>query len=215
MFSDSWDTHIKRLPAVLRRLSEAKLTINLVKCEFARATVTYLGKVVGNGEVGPVHAKIQAIQTFPVPVTKKELMRSLGLVGYYRSFCRNLSTVVAPLTDLLKSKVKFVWSSKCAVAFENVKDLLCSSPVLACLVLTSRSLCRWMLVRLVLELFFSSLTQQGSSILSVFFHENSPLTNKIIWLWKKKRWRSFGLCNTLLFMLALVNQLLFIRIIIR
>lgn len=131
MFSDSWDIHIKRLRAVLRRLSEAKLTINLVKCEFARATVTYLGKVVGNGEVGPVHAKIQAIQTFPVPVTKKELMRFLGLVGYYRSFCHNLSTVVAPLTDLLKSKVKFVWSSKCAVAFENVKDRLCSSPVLA------------------------------------------------------------------------------------
>lgn len=35
-------------------------------------------------------------------------MRFLGMVGYYRSFCKNCSSVVAPLTDLLKAKVKFV-----------------------------------------------------------------------------------------------------------
>ncbi len=52
-------------------------------------------------------------------------MRFLGLVGYYRSFCRKFSTVVAPLTDLLKGKVKFIWSPSC-----EVKSLLCSEPVL-------------------------------------------------------------------------------------
>lgn len=131
VFSDSWDTHIKRVYAVMKHLSEAKLTVNLAKCAFARATLTYLEKVVGNGEVLPVHAKVQAIQKFPVTVTKEELMRFLGFVGYYHSFCRNFSTVAAPLTDLLKSHVKFVWSSNCEIAFENVKALLCSSPVLA------------------------------------------------------------------------------------
>lgn len=58
-------------------------------------------------------------------------MRFLGLVGFYRSFCRNFSAVVAPLTDLLKNTAKFVWSLRCQSAFDNVKCLLCSSPVLA------------------------------------------------------------------------------------
>ncbi|KAL1247763.1 hypothetical protein QQF64_023139 [Cirrhinus molitorella] len=49
------------------------------QCEFAKATVTYLGKVVGNGEVRPVQAKVQAVQDFPSPTTKRELMRFLGL----------------------------------------------------------------------------------------------------------------------------------------
>lgn len=130
VFSDSWESHLKRLRSVMRRLSEARLTVNLAKCEFAKATVTYLGKVVGNGEVRPIQAKVQAIQNFPSPSTKKELMRFLGLVGYYRSFCRNFSTVVAPLTDLLKGKAKFVWSQSCELAFGNVKSLLCTAPVL-------------------------------------------------------------------------------------
>lgn len=81
--------------------------------------------------MAPVYAKVMAVRQFPQPTTKKELMRFLGMVGYYRCFCRNFSAVVAPLTDLLKARVKFVWSSKCQESFENVKSLFCSAPALA------------------------------------------------------------------------------------
>lgn len=59
VFSDTWDTHVQRLKAVFGRLAEANLTVNLAKCDFAKATVTYLGKVVGQGEVRPVQAKVE------------------------------------------------------------------------------------------------------------------------------------------------------------
>ena len=131
IYSDTWYSHLQRIHALFDRLAEARLTINLAKCEFARATVTYLGRVVGQGCVAPVQAKVMAIENFPQPVTKKELQRFLGLVGYYRSFCKNVSTIVFPLTELIKAKVKCIWSDDCKHAFENVKSLLSSSPVLA------------------------------------------------------------------------------------
>lgn len=131
VFSDSWHLHLQRIKALFERLSEAQLTVNLAKCEFGRATVTYLGRVVGQGMVAPVDAKVAAVAGFPRPATKKELQRFLGLVGYYRSFCCNFSSVVFPLTELLKADSKFVWSDECQQAFENVKTLLCSCPVLA------------------------------------------------------------------------------------
>lgn len=68
---------------------------------------------------------------YPVPTSKKELMRFLGLVGYYCSFCPNFSTVVASLTNLLKKNTSSVWSSHCQAAFKCVKNLICSFPVLA------------------------------------------------------------------------------------
>lgn len=79
----------------------------------------------------PVQAKVEAIRNFCVPNTKKDLMHFLGMVGYYRSFCRKFSSVLALLTDLLKAQTKFFWSSKCQAVFDYVKSLLCSSPVLA------------------------------------------------------------------------------------
>ena len=58
-------------------------------------------------------------------------MRFIGMAGYYRRFCHNFSDVVAPLTDLLRKNVKFQWSAACQSAFDQVKAILSSGPVLA------------------------------------------------------------------------------------
>lgn len=76
----------------------------------------------------PIWEKVHAVDICPA---KKELMRFLGMIGYYRSFCANFSTVVAPLTDLLKTKCKFEGSSNCQRVFENAKLLLSTAPVLS------------------------------------------------------------------------------------
>lgn len=93
--------------------------------------MTYLGKVMGQGEVRPVSSKVAAIANFPVPYSKKELMRFLEMIGYYRGFCENFPTVVAPLSNLLPGKVSFHWTDQCEMAFKSAKALLCSAPVLA------------------------------------------------------------------------------------
>lgn len=87
IYSGSWVEHLKTLYHVFRQLC---LTLNLAKCEFARATVTYLGKVVGQGQVKPVYTKVEAIVSFPPPLTRRELCCFLGMVGYYRNFCKKI-----------------------------------------------------------------------------------------------------------------------------
>lgn len=85
VFSDTWEEHLQLVRALFDRLRWAQLTVNLAKCEFAQATVTYLRKVVGCGEVRTIEEKVKAIRDFPVPTTKKELLRFLGMAGYYRT----------------------------------------------------------------------------------------------------------------------------------
>lgn len=102
-----------------------------MKCEFAKAFITSLGKHVGQGQVCPVDAKILAITEFPRPSNKRELRRFVGMAGYYRGFCRNFATFVAPLTDLLRPSQTFVRTPACQSAFSGTKDLLCNAPILA------------------------------------------------------------------------------------
>ena len=130
-YSSTWSDHLHTLSLIFSRLREASLTLNLAKCEFGKATVTYLGKQVDQGKVRPLAEKVQAIIDFPVPQSKKALRRFLVMCGYYRGFCRNFSDVVAPLTGLVSPLKTFDWSPACQAAFVSAKALLCSAPVLA------------------------------------------------------------------------------------
>jgi hypothetical protein len=125
-----WKTHLRQLRELFDRLSEANLTINLEKCEFGKARVMFLGHVVGQGVIMLIQAKVDAIQCFPVPTTRKGLMRFLGMAGFYMKFCKNFASVAAPLTDLLSPKMKYQWTEQCQQSFDKVKAIPMNAPVL-------------------------------------------------------------------------------------
>lgn len=131
VYSDDRLGHMTTLREVFTRLSKASLTLNLTQCEFGKGTVLYLGQQVGRGQVRPVDAKISAITAFPPPITRRELRRFLGMTGYYRRFCKNFSSVAAPLTALTSPSKPFSWSSECQQSFESLKSLLFCTPVLS------------------------------------------------------------------------------------
>ena len=122
------------LAAVLKWLKEAGLTAKPSKCHFGMDECTYLGHIVGNGQVRPEKGKFAAVEAFPVPKTKKDVRAFLGLTGYYRKFIPKYATLAAPLTELTKKQQPncLVWNAECAEAFEALKRHLCTSPVLKC-----------------------------------------------------------------------------------
>jgi hypothetical protein len=63
--------------------------------------------------------------------TVHQVRSFLGLAGYYHRFIPDFSKLVKPITSLLKNDTKFNWSSRCNEAFEQLKLLLTTAPVLA------------------------------------------------------------------------------------
>ena len=57
-------------------------------------------------------------------------MRFLGMAGYYRKFCKKLSDIAEPSTNLLTKSTKFKWNDKCQDAFDRLKAILKSAPFL-------------------------------------------------------------------------------------
>ena len=78
----------------------------------------------------PLLDKIQAIQQWPQARTARALRGFLGLAGFYRRFIRSYATLVAPLSQLL-TKEGFTWTLEATVAFQNLKNVVNNSPVLA------------------------------------------------------------------------------------
>ena len=130
--SMTWEEHLSHIEEVLKRLGAAGLTVKPAKCQFGMAKCGYLGHIVGGGRVEPETAKINAVQSFQQPRTKKQVRVFLGLAGYYRKFIPNFATVAAPLTDLTRKMApeKVTWTPSCGRAFRLLKKALCDSPVL-------------------------------------------------------------------------------------
>ena len=51
IFSEEWQQHLQTIRTFFDRLSDAKLTVNLAKSEFCHANLTFLGHIVGQGQV--------------------------------------------------------------------------------------------------------------------------------------------------------------------
>ena len=130
IFSQSFQEHLQHLTQLFDRLIKANLKLQPPKCLFAFPKVPYLGHIISQHGITPNAEKITAVQSFPVPTTKKELQSFLGLCNYYRRFVKGFSRTAAPLNQLLKADQKFQWSDKCQQAFHDLKQALTDHPVL-------------------------------------------------------------------------------------
>lgn len=131
ILSNSFEEHMRDLAEVGRRLSEANLTVNLDKSQFCRKELPFLGHVITPKGIRPNPDRITAIINFEVPKTVRQIRRFLGMTNYYRRFIADFSGVTAPISDLLKGKPrKIQWTEKANEAFNHLKKLMISAPIL-------------------------------------------------------------------------------------
>lgn len=105
-------------------------THKLPKCSFATPQVEYLGHVISAAGVATKPENIEAILNWPIPKTLTKLRGFLGLTGYYRRFVKDYGKICRPLHDLLK-KNGFHWTQEHTSAFNQLKQIMTSCPVLA------------------------------------------------------------------------------------
>ena len=123
--------HAEHLRIVLQRLMEHKLYAKFSKCEFWLKKVQFLGHVISEDGISVDPSKIRDVLDWKTPETVPEIRSFLGLAGYYRRFVPDFSKIARPMTELLKKGVKFVWDDKCDQAFQTLRKLLTSAPVMA------------------------------------------------------------------------------------
>ena len=90
-----------------------------------------MGHIISKDGISVDPSKIQDVLNWKAPTSVSEIRSFLGLACYYRQFVPDFSKIARPMTELLKKGVKFVWDDKCEQAFQTLRKLLTSAPVLA------------------------------------------------------------------------------------
>jgi hypothetical protein len=131
IYSKNEEEHAQHLRIVLTRLRKHQLYAKFSKCAFWLEEIQFLGHVLSARGIAVDPSKVKDILEWKPPTTVHQVRSFLGLAGYYRRFIPDFSKLVKPITSLLKNDIKFNWSSKCKEAFEQLKILLTTAPVLA------------------------------------------------------------------------------------
>ena len=74
--------------------------------------------------------KVEAILDWPAPSGKKGVQRFIGFSNFYRKFVKGFSTTIAPITQLTHQTIRFQWSLEAQAAFDKLKNLFMSAPIL-------------------------------------------------------------------------------------
>nr|XP_019069516.1 uncharacterized protein LOC109120307 [Solanum lycopersicum] len=120
-------THLRKFFVRLRRYN---LKFNPAKCAFEVPAGKLLGFIVSRRGIELDPSKIKAIQEFPLPKTRKEVMSFLGRLNYI-SRCITQSTVICePVFKLLKKDAPTKWTEECQTAFDAIKSYLSNPPLL-------------------------------------------------------------------------------------
>ena len=90
------EEHLKQVEDVIKVLGEAKVCLNLEKCQIAKKNAEWIGYKLSEEGIKPIEEKIQAITDKLRPKTLKDLRSFMGAINQMNRFIRNLANLCAP-----------------------------------------------------------------------------------------------------------------------
>ena len=132
-YSKDFQGDLESIKQVLTLLDRFGFKLNTKKCRFMYPSTNLLGHRVSREGIEPMAETVAAVKSYKIPTTIKQLRGWLGISGYFRKFIKDYARIMYPITELIKEynkEGKFTWTSECTEAFNRIKHLLISAPLL-------------------------------------------------------------------------------------
>ena len=126
--------HLSHLTDLFKALIRNGLKISPKKCQFFRTKLVYMGHTLliedNIPKITPLKSRVEAILKLDPPKTPKNCKQFCGMVNYLSIFLKDLQLKLAPIYQLTRKGIPFVWTAECQQAFEDIKEMLTTPPVL-------------------------------------------------------------------------------------
>ena len=92
--------------------------------------VRFLEVVIGPNGIEMEKEKVDGVLNWPIPKNVKDIRKFLGLTNYYRRFIKDFVKVARLMNMLTRKHVKWQWGEEQEQAFDELKRIFTSRPVL-------------------------------------------------------------------------------------
>src|SRR5260370_25312375 len=75
--------------------------------------------------------KVQGVMDWPQPMKVKDIQSFIGFVNFYQRFIWNFSKIAHPLHALTQKSKDWSWGTAEQQAFDVLKNIITSAPILA------------------------------------------------------------------------------------
>lgn len=99
------------------------------KLQFVEEEVKYLGHLIGKGYKKLEAERIQGILSLPAPKPKRDVRKSVGLIGYCKLWIDGHTKLVKFLYDKLTEEEPVSWNEKDEQKLQELKEKLVTAPV--------------------------------------------------------------------------------------
>lgn len=130
VLSKSFGQHLSDLQQVFQHLASYNLIANREKCSFFKNEVKFLGHVITSSGIKVNPDKVNVIVDMPEPKNVRHLKGFLQTCSWYRKFVPKFSDISRPLSELTRKSAKWIWSDIHSNAFNKLKQLLTTAPIL-------------------------------------------------------------------------------------
>ncbi len=130
--NESFADQVETLRDLFSRVRGARIKIKPSKTRIGYREVQFLGHVVSGKTIRPTEEHVKKIVDARAPQTKKGVKSLCGAINFVRKFLPKGAAVLKPLTDTLAKNMpdRIKWGEEQQKAFERVKEILTSEPVL-------------------------------------------------------------------------------------
>ena len=131
IFGQHKKEHDRRLHDTLKRLQQAKVTLNPKKCHLNQQSIKFLGHLIDSQGIQAGPEKTSAIENMETPKSITDLHRFVGMVNQLGKFSPNIADLAQPLRACLSTRNAWTWGPTQEKAFSKVKQELVGTPTLA------------------------------------------------------------------------------------
>ena len=124
-------TLLEDLEETFANLRKYRLKLNPDKCTFSVPAGKLLGFLVSSRGIEVNPAKIRAIEIMKLPTCLKDVQKFTECLASLSQFVSRLGEKALPLYQLMKKSTGFTWTPQADSAFNDLKRMLSTAPVLA------------------------------------------------------------------------------------